>query len=334
MSIRQYRLVRFPSPTSPEDYAAAAEELDQALSQLPGVIGTYRLGEVSAPGISDLDRVAVVETDARCPPVWSTLSERTRSIAMHGPFLVDAATFVRHSWFAHLQPLELVSGDATPVEERPVPEYSEPLIAAEAMLVTHLKLAKQALTWLVKVRPTLCELHNLRHDLGLAGIHPDQAPEGWALAEAVQDLRDQWWSLSAADQIQRVRDLLSRAQAALTESLACLPRLDGRGSQQRLLLGAEWRNVSLVAGEAQCFRPGFARHLRFSRRATEASWRLRTHTVRLPEHVVGLLAGPPAARYAAFWADRRALVVAYRNFLQANPGHGGIGSSMAFLGRE
>jgi hypothetical protein len=334
MSIGQSRLIRFPAPASSEDYATAAEELEDALLGLPGAIAVYRLGNVSAPGISDIDRIVVVESGARCPAVWPRLSERTRSIAMHAPFLVDSATFARHSWFTHLEPLELASGDALSVEVRPVPEYSEPLMGAEAMVLIHLKIAKQALTSLVKVRPLLCELHNLRHDLALAGIDSDQAPRGWALAEAVRQVRERWWSLSAADQIGRVRALLGQAETALAESLSSLPKLDGRPLQLQLRLGAEWRNVNLVAGETQSFRPGLAQYFRISRRATEASWRLRTHTVRLPAHVISLLVRPPSSTYDEFWVRRRAVVVAYRNFLQANPGHAGIGSALVFLGHE
>ena len=334
MRIPRPRLIRFPIPATADEYATAAEELEDALFRLPGVIAVYRLGNVSAPGISDIDRIVVVESGARCPPVWSTLSERTRSIAMHSPLLVDVATFARHSWFAYLEPLELVSGDALAVEVRPVPEYSEPLIGAEAMVLIHLKVAKQALTSLVKVRPLLCELHNLRHDLALAGIDLGQAPRAWALAEAVRQVRERWWSLSAADRIERVRALLGQAETALAESLSALPKLDGRRVQPELRLGAGWRNVNLVAGETQNLRPGLAQHFRISRRATEASWRLRTHTIRVPAHVISLLASPPSSTYEEFWVSRRALVVAYRNFLQANPGHAGIGSALAFLGHE
>jgi hypothetical protein len=334
MNIGESRLIRFPAPASSEDYATAAEELDDALLRLPGVIAVYRLGNISAPGISDIDRIVVVEPGARCPPVWSTLSERTRSIAMHSPFLVDAATFARHTWFAHLEPLDLVSGDARAVEVRPVPEYSEPLIGAEAMVLIHLKVAKQALTSLVKVRPLLCELHNLRHDLALAGVDSAQAPRGWALAEAVRQARERWWSLSAADQIERVRALLGQAERALAESLSALPKLDGRRLHPQLRLGAEWRNVNLVAGEGQSLRPGLAQHFRLSRRASEAIWRWRKQTIRVPAHVLSLLGGPPPSAYEEFWVSRRALVAAYRNFLQANPGYAGIGSALVFIDHE
>jgi hypothetical protein len=334
MNIGQSRLIRFPVPASSQDYATAAEELEDALLRLPGVIAVYRLGNISAPGISDIDRIVVVEPGTRCPPVWSTLSERTRSIAMHSPFLVDAATFARHSWFAHLEPLELVLGDAVTVEPRPLPEYSEPLMAAEAMVVIHLKIAKQALTSLVKVRPLLCELHNLRHDLALAGIDRDKSPDGWALAEAVARLREQWWSLSAADQMKQVFILLGQVETALSESLASIPDLDGTSSDLQLRLGAEWRNINLVAGEPRDFEPGLARHLRISRRASEAGWRLRRLAIPLPAHVVSLLASPPSTSYRPFWADRRAIVLAYRESLQTNPGYAGIGSAVPFVGRE
>src|SRR5919198_74855 len=113
-SERGIALTRLPMPARVDQYEHASQEIAEALRQLPGLVAAYRAGSVSAPGISDLDWVAVIEPGSAAFDVWSGLSERTRYLAMHAPFLVDPATFRRHRWFAHLEPLELSFG--APIE--------------------------------------------------------------------------------------------------------------------------------------------------------------------------------------------------------------------------
>jgi hypothetical protein len=184
------RLTRFPSPARQDDYARASAELESRLRELPGVVAVYRTGSVSVPGISDLDRIAVVRPGSRVPSIWPRLSAETRKLAMHSPFLLDTTTFARHSWLADLQPLDLAWGDEVDVEARPEPEHIELLIAAEGLVISLLKLVKQAHVGQVKVRPVLCELNNLRRNLSLARLERSGAPAAWSLADQVTRLRD------------------------------------------------------------------------------------------------------------------------------------------------
>jgi hypothetical protein len=187
------RLLRYPLPASLEDYGHAADELDSKLLELPGLVALYGAGAVSAPGISDVDRIAVVDGHRPVPSVWERLSGRTRYLAMHTPFLVDTATFRRHRWFAHLEPLELLHGPEVGLESPPDPGYARRLAGAESLVIMALRLVKQIWTAQVKVRPLLCELHNLRHDLTLGGLGRDRASDAWAVADEVGALRKTWF---------------------------------------------------------------------------------------------------------------------------------------------
>ena len=180
------RLLRYPLAASLEDYGHAAHELESRLLELPGLVALYGTGAVSAPGISDVDRIAVVDGHRPVPSVWERLSGRTRYLAMHSPFLVDTATFRRHRWFAHLEPLELLHGTEVGLEAPPDPGYARRLAGAESLVIMALRLVKQIWTAQVKVRPLLCELHNLRHDLTLGGLGRDRAPDAWAVGTRLE----------------------------------------------------------------------------------------------------------------------------------------------------
>jgi hypothetical protein len=226
--------------------------MEALLRTLPGLVAVYRLGSVSAPGISDLDRIAVVDGRHPVPAVWNRLSRGSRYLAMHTPFLVDRATFARHRWFAYLEPLELAFGNPVELDERPSPEYSEPLIGAESLTVCLLRLVKQISTRRVKVRQLLCELNNVRHGLRLAGLGEREAASAWRLAEDVARLRKMWFTSPHAQQADLTNDVAGRALPALLEALWALGERSElpQPAAASMMLGAPWSNVALLPTES------------------------------------------------------------------------------------
>jgi hypothetical protein len=331
MSVTRARLTRLPAPASLEDYARASAEMESRLRELPGIVAVYRTGSVSVPGISDLDRIAVVRPGSRVPAIWSELSAETRLLAMHGPFLVDTTTFARHRWFADLQPLELAWGDSLDIEARPAPEHIELLIAAESLVIAVLKLVKQAAAGRVKVRPTLCELNNLRRDLSLARLDRDDAPEAWSLADEVTRLREEWWNLPASQRSSRFRALLDQSLPATAKALRALSaRSNGGGQNRHFRLHGVWDNVTLEAGDpVAAWKPG--RLSPATARSTplaEAVWRWSARTVAVPGSVISLLERSPG--YEELRAERREILQRYVDFLATTKSYSGIGAAGVF----
>jgi hypothetical protein len=334
MTLDRTLLTALPRPATEDEYGHAAAELEGLLIELPGAVAIHRYGSIAAPGISDLDRLVVIADRRPVRDVWSRLSERTRYLAMHTPVLVDSATFARHRWFTDVGTLELVWGHSLEVKRRPLPEYSEPLIAAEALVVTALKLAKLAVTGRVKVRPLLCELRNVRLDLGLAKLERRHAPRAWELVDEIDRLRDEWWSVTEPVRHARLRDVLRGAPDAVHEALRALgERVTKPGEwPQPIRLGAGWHNVTVVPGTGYDGRPtALTRIVARSRRLGEARWRWRPRSMALPPALVALLTGPPPPEYEDFRAERVALVRRYASVLTACPGYSAIGFAPVFL---
>lgn len=337
MNSRFARFTSFPRASTIEDYARASSELEDALIALPGIVAVYRYGSVTVPGISDLDRVAVVEDSRPVEPIWSSLSGDTRYLAMHTPALVDVSTFLRHRWFAEMSGLERVWGEALRPEERPIPEHSEPLLAAEALIVSAVKLAKLAFTRYVKVRSFLCELRNVELDLRLARIDRPHAPRAWSLADEVEIARNEWWSLSEAGRLTRLDDLVSRAPGAIVDAINAVGEAHGDPSfgGGPIRLGGGWDNVALVPAGA--FSERRFRSLvppvviERSRRLGEALWRWQSRHVVVPASVIGLVAGEVAAEYTKFQAERTELVTRHAAHLAGSPGYSGIAMGTVFV---
>jgi hypothetical protein len=331
-------LIALPRPAQPNDYATASDEIEDLLGRLPGIVAVYRAGTVSVPGISDLDRIAVVEGHDAVPSVWSDLSDQSRYLAMHTPFLVDQATFQRHRWFAFIEPLSLSFGSPVDLEDRPSPEYSEPLMGAESLAVCLLRLVKQISTGRLKVRQLLCELHNVRHGLTLSRLGRSDAPSAWRLATDVAKLRAEWFAAQESWRTELIGDIVERAGPALVGALWALGERSERvkSAPAPVKLGAPWSNVALVPSESPQSALSDVRRVGFpvsrSARISELWWRSTRPRIPLHPAVLGVLAGRNR-EHAEFRATRDQIVRSYRRFLETNRrGYSGVGLAMPFLG--
>jgi hypothetical protein len=332
--MNRFVLERRPAPLTVADYESAAGEIDCLLRTLPGVIAVYATGGLSSVGISDLDRIAVVEPEHAPPSVWEGVSLRARQVAMHTPFLADVETFARHRWFALLDPLQHVHGVELRVENPSGHGLLSSLIGIEGLMVTRLKLAKQIHTGRIKVRPFLCELYNVRLDLRLGKISEDAAPSAWALTREIASLRSEWWEISELERDRRVIDLAVSSPEAIDEALsACALLIPGAATVGRFPLEAEWRNVSLRAthDRRSARKPSRVGLLgRHSPRAAELRWRLSRHEIAAPPTVVSLLLAAAAGKESIL-LDRLALVRSYRAFMdKQSSGWSSIGFARIF----
>jgi hypothetical protein len=331
-------LVAFPRPAQPSEYARASEEIEILLGRLRGVVAIYGLGSVSVPGISDLDRIAVIERRNPIPAIWSRLSEESRYLAMHTPFLVDQVTFQRHRWFAYLEPLRFSSGTRMDIEDRPLPEYTEPLMGAESLAVCLLRLVKQASTGRLKVRQLLCELHSVRHGLTLARLDRSDAAAAWRLVDDVARLRHSWFSSSDTQRCDFLRDVVARAVPALLGALWALGerRVPAESAPREMKLGPPWSNVTLVPSETCTTTVATTRRMRLplirAGRISEVWWRKTHPEVPLHPAVLALLSGQGTREQRQFRQARDELVRAYSKFLAINgSGYSPIGLARPFL---
>jgi hypothetical protein len=336
MNSRPPRLTRFPRPASIEDYEAAEAELDAKLQELPCVVAVYRTGTIGVPGISDIDRVAVVEGDVRLPTVWDELRPRTRYLAMHSPFVVDFDTFVRHRWFASFEPLEIVWGRRIVVDEPPTPEERDELLGAEGLVVAWLKLIRQTTIGRTKVRPLLCELNNVRRDLRLARLTRDDAPSAWQLVSDVTRAREEWWSLTQPERFEAVREIEAQAPRAVHNALGAIAsRFRGAPACEEIRLCGAWSSVTLRGDRRVAQDDSFyiVPYLiaRASTKVAEARWRFAQHRIGVPSPIVSLLSG--ALGSGSFRAQRRDLVRHYAVFMREKaPAYSSVGHVGIFPG--
>lgn len=340
--IARCKVVAPPPPVSWEEHARAAAQIEERLASVPGIVAVYRTGGVSAPGISDIDRLAVLERPVSIASMWSDMSKSTKAIAMHTPFVVDKETFERHRWFAHLAPLDLVSGDGLPTADSALGRHGLRLLGVEGLIIGLLKLLKQRNMGRLKARPLLCELHALRHSLQHAELTPEIAPAAWRLMKDVTDARQTWFQQQPPDREAGVRAIAEQAPSALLNALEGLPpanRTHG-DAPKPLPLSAPWGNVTIVCAgahsdSAAAFRtPRTAGLASRSRRLPELGWRLRPRRLAVPPPALAWLHRPRDPDMASLRAERDGIVIRYAAFVDAcGGGWSSIGFAPAFLPR-
>jgi hypothetical protein len=335
------QLSSLPSPADLSEYERASDEIVTLLTELPGLIAVYRTGSVSAPGISDLDYIAVVDGRFDLPRIWDRLGPRARYLAMHSPFVADLGAFVRHRWFAAAEPLDRVWGEALVVEERPCQPLSNLVLAAEGLIQGFLRLMKAAVMGRVKVRPTLCMLHAIKYDLQLADLDHEAHLSLWRFVQDVSDVRAQWFELepdSFETLLKRGLDEFGCAIGALVDRTGDLVSVET--TIREMKLGAPWRNVQLKAvahlDTLSAHAPGWSswpvKHLP-SRRAAELAWRLGTWQVKVPPGLFSLLTGNVEPEFQQFVDERRIMVGKYRDFVASRAaGYSMLGNAATFLG--
>lgn len=253
----RYRLIQKPRLCPREAYERAAQAIAAHAGTFPAVRSVYRMGGVSAPGISDLDVVIVLHGGAAVPPFdfAAHLDADARYTLMHSAFVVPEVFWQNRNLFFTFNNLELLSGDTVEAAALPPAWLAarDRRLAYSHLTRIYLGLFAQLTAHLLKVRSLLCELHALRFDLdalrpGLPGASV-AAFEG--LTGDIDRTRRSWFNDLARSEA-AFAGLCLRAKAMLADTMEALsehpaPAPDGpqpdvlRLSAQRALLRGNGR---------------------------------------------------------------------------------------------
>lgn len=310
-------LERFPMPMTAVDYERASARIDELLLATPGVVAVYKTGSVSAPGISDIDRIAVTRGPGRIESIWSSLTDREKYAAMHTPFIASSTTFAEHPWYANVQPLELVAGEEVRLDPPTIDAaLISKLLGIEGLVTLRLKLEKQAVARRIKVRPLLCELNNLRHCLRLVGLDEQAVAGAWKLSRFTTDVRQTWWDRPPDVRKSTVMEVFFAAPQEIDAALSAIRLADPDERETRSFrLRGPWANVALTPVKPPRDSRRTPRSVsRLSRRAAELYWRSRRRDLYMPAAIVSALHD---LRYGSgTFADRRVRVARYQEFIR------------------
>lgn len=216
----------FPRRRDTAEYSTAVSQYAERLGGQPGVVGVFQIGSVSAPGVSDLDLVVLLEDEGPVPgPALLdivSLNAETRYLFMHRPFLLNRRAAASLHLHYRIGDVQVILGALRPEHAFPRPTVATADVTVATVVDFGVDLAAQLLHALVTrrlpVRGMLCLLFSLRHTiagartLGIPGTHDDYDRD-------VIELRRSCFTLSPAELVGETMRLVERGAAIVLEVL-------------------------------------------------------------------------------------------------------------------
>jgi hypothetical protein len=165
-----YRFVNRPKPIPLQEYGEAVAFLGERFSQIEGVKTIYRFGNITTPGISDLDLLVVFKDNARCTLTgFEDLPERYKSVFTHGIMALKESHFAKNNYYTLWTRNSRVTGIAciNPIPERDQ-EADKALrfqTAIEFLVANYIDLKVQQEYGTFKLRSLLQHMKGIWYDL-------------------------------------------------------------------------------------------------------------------------------------------------------------------------
>lgn len=217
-----YRFIKLPRPCPRTAYETAAQKIALNAIKHPNVVAIYQMGNVGAPGISDLDIIIVVKDAKRFSfdGFFADLTKDEQYTLMHGLFCVNVAFWRNRLLFLKFDNLKLLAGKNIEPVELPLQwlEWAELRFAVQHLIRVYVSLFVQLFFRLLKVRSLLCELNALRYDFDVLSklLNVESRHKFMNYIVAVQQIRSQWFD-TTIDLTTRFLNLCQLGETTLTE---------------------------------------------------------------------------------------------------------------------
>ncbi len=171
-----FRYIERPVYCERDWYEEALEIISSQLIQQPGVRAVYRFGNITIPGISDLDILVVFEKEAKCTlNGFENLSDRHSRLFTHGIMAIREDQFYPNMKYTIWSEPVLLKGQ-TPEGEIPIRSQEEDhavkmQTGLEFLLAHYIDMAVQTEYRIFKLRALLQHTKGLIMDLEFIGIN-------------------------------------------------------------------------------------------------------------------------------------------------------------------
>lgn len=204
--------IKQPIYCEKEIYQSSIQKILQGALEIKNVAAVFQIGNISSPGISDLDIVIVLRGNDSLPNINITkrLTCREKYVLMHGIFVVPVSFWQHRHFFYIYDNLKHLWGDdfSEPTID-PSPEFRLLLrkrFAIQHIIKVYVSICAQQSVYSLKVRPLLCELHALRYDEQVLfdWLTPELQTTFRQYCQNIARLRKNWFDLYHTDARQQL----------------------------------------------------------------------------------------------------------------------------------
>ena len=153
-----FTFINNPSPAKREEYDSAVNAVVQQLQNAEGLLAIYRFGNISSPGISDIDLLAVFENDVRCEMSgFEQMPPHLQKLFTHGVMALSKKHFRGRKQYTLWTDDHLVWGNAIDTSQTLSPSGEEITIlkrqiAIEYLLINYIDLMIQSRYKIINIR--------------------------------------------------------------------------------------------------------------------------------------------------------------------------------------
>ena len=285
MKSGHYTLIDLPSYVRPEWYEVAVNAVCSALMNHGKVRSVYRIGSVTAPGISDLDMVVVFRDEASTAynPL-AKLENESKYIFVHPLFGASESHFKEAAAITHFHNYRLIGGEDI-FPQTKIPESDDKILrrqtALEFMIKMLFVMMMQKTYRIIKVRAFLLEARALEYDLEFLGLKNGPL---YNLVQEIIELRKKWFLDSHAQKelVPAFDKLFDLLKDVLAGELQAAPVFTPGIQSGRFTKNVKWQQSSVLDITSRGLRiPSFPASF-FSKKYFNFESRLTTFMVKLP----------------------------------------------------
>ena len=175
-----FTFINPPFSATRSEYDQAIAAVVQQLQSAEGLLAIYRFGNITSPGISDIDLLAVFENETRCEMSgFEKLPTHLRKLFTHGVMALSKKHFLERNQFTIWSEDHLVWGNTIKSDSDELPSQDELIIlkrqiAIEYLLINYIDLRIQTRYQILNLRSSLQHFKGVVYDLDFLSIgdHP------------------------------------------------------------------------------------------------------------------------------------------------------------------
>ncbi|MBI2130280.1 hypothetical protein HYU10_00760 [Candidatus Woesearchaeota archaeon] len=204
----------YPRKKSIDDYEEVYEKIRGICARNPGVLSVYTFGQVSVPGISDIDLIFVINDHAKLPRFLRKLAidRKSKYVLLH-PFFIVPKDFMENIGYIHPNSdFQLIYGKKLAIKRLSRPEISTIYnCLINDVILRHYPsdYLKVLLSGKIGIRLSLVRLNALHHSFSLFRTVSGANKKEWQkFADDVENLRKEWFALEMTVAKARLLELL------------------------------------------------------------------------------------------------------------------------------
>lgn len=199
------------------DYLKAIEKIKKLSSKEKNILSVYRFGEITCPGISDIDLIFVLGDTTKMPKFLKhILKDKDLSyVVFHPAFIINKEIMQGINYIYPNSNFKLIYGEEIKIRELSSGEHKKSMIFLTADVILR-HYPSDYLTILlsnrVNLRMCLLRLNALNHSIKLFKELNGDVKKEWSMySREISELRENWFKIGSKKRRERIIELLKKA---------------------------------------------------------------------------------------------------------------------------